>query len=209
MSWAFQFCSSTARASAKRSRLECQAASRLKVTTAERRQHDHGQTRGRELRGSGGLAAVGAQAGRLYTRTEGAVTRGLQKFLRCPRPAYPPESRSRGWGDRPWPLCPWRLPRRPYQASIARPIEGRYVYRSAIDWRPTWTNPQTGTSVPRNHSQPDAKRKACVCEQTRRRGSRQQPGPTKRSHANRPRPRCGKTAIGPPARRSPAGNGPR
>ncbi len=33
-------------------------------------------------------------------------------------------------------------------------MEGIYMYRSAMAWLPTCTSPITGTSVPRNHSQP-------------------------------------------------------
>src|SRR2546426_5230292 len=52
------------------------------------------------------------------------------------------------------------LGRRPTSSStdqhtaMKMPIDGMYVYRSAIDCSPTCTSPITGTSVPRYQSQP-------------------------------------------------------
>src|SRR6266702_7544978 len=41
------------------------------------------------------------------------------------------------------------------QVSIMKsPINGMYVYRSAIDCTPTCTSPIAGTSIPKNHNQP-------------------------------------------------------
>src|SRR5579859_6150334 len=42
-------------------------------------------------------------------------------------------------------------------SAMKMPINGTYVYRSAIAWPPTCTNPITGTRVPRNHNQPISK----------------------------------------------------
>ena len=45
----------------------------------------------------------------------------------------------------------------PQTAATASPIDGRYVYRSAIDWSPACTSPDTGTSIPRNHNHPTSR----------------------------------------------------
>ena len=42
----------------------------------------------------------------------------------------------------------------PQAIATQTPICGKYVYRSAMAWLPTCTNPITGTSVPRYHSHP-------------------------------------------------------
>ncbi len=44
----------------------------------------------------------------------------------------------------------------PQAAAIVSPMRGRYMKRSARAWPPTCAIPLTGTSMPRNHSQPTA-----------------------------------------------------
>jgi hypothetical protein len=42
----------------------------------------------------------------------------------------------------------------PHTTATASPIDGRYEYRSAIDWKPDWAMPLTGSSAMRNHASP-------------------------------------------------------
>jgi len=49
-----------------------------------------------------------------------------------------------------------RLSRRLQSRAICQPRIAKYVYRSAIDWKPTCTSPIMGSNIPTNQRHPTA-----------------------------------------------------